>query len=356
MGASASTHPERYITNDDDYSGELQEDGVHGEWSHDEVTTLRLINFKLFKASGEFPRYPVDAHMTFDMPREDALNSFIIFISHSWLRGHPGTEGYVDPPHPDDVHHEKYRLCVEGIEKLHKSEAVTFKDIWIWLDYGCLNQNRNPTESFSLLPDIMFLSDCLFTPIVDNDGEWSYESTSYGPIVDYKASAFQTGTVGYLNRAWCRVEMFLASSLPLKNSSQRDYVFGRMKIATLDGRRPHFIYGSKESVEYAEPLELQPLDSLHFNKYNPLRGNLTRPEDEPVIQALTQHYIIPLMNRPKPGYVGSRNMLMQKHGVGKCTDRNGEVYEGEVRDWCMRMGYDCRCVYTCKCVIVHISG
>jgi hypothetical protein len=330
MGGSASkSYQDKYYHSDDEEEEDVST-GRNDEWSHDELTTLTLISFKRFKASGEFPRYPIDAQMTVDMPRDHVLNSYVIFISHAWLRGHPGAEGYADVPHPDSVFHEKYRLCVEGIEKIRKADAPGFEDIYLWLDYGCLNQNRNPTEMFHLLTDIIYLSDCLFTPIVDNDGSWIYEQTSFGPMVDYKADAFQTGTDAYVNRAWCRLEMFLAANLQLKNTSARDNVYGRLKIAVLDGRRPHFVYGSKESVEDRQAIELQPLDNVFFDKYSPLRGYLTKPEDEPCIAALVQTSLIPLMARVKPSYYGARNRLMQKHGRGKTVEPSGEVYDGEV--------------------------
>lgn len=329
MGGSASTkYQDKYGRSEDE--DEDASTGQTDSWVHDEVITLTLISFKRFKASGEFPRYPTDSQMTVDMPRKNVLNSFVVFISHSWLRGFPGTEGFADIPHPDSINHEKYRLCVEGIEKIRKADAPGFEDIYLWLDYGCLNQNGNPTDMFHLLTDIIFLSDCLFTPIVDSDGSWIYEETSFGPMVDYKADAFQTGTTAYVNRAWCRLEMFLASNLPLKNTSARDNVYGRLKSAVLDGRRPHFVYGSQESVDGRQAIELQPLENVFFEKYSPLRGYLTHPEDEPCIAALVQHDLIPLMARVKPSYYGARNRLMQKHGKGRTVEPNGEVYDGEV--------------------------
>eukprot|EP00602_Paraphysomonas_sp_CaronLab_P002492 CAMPEP_0185038210 /NCGR_PEP_ID=MMETSP1103-20130426/33600_1 /TAXON_ID=36769 /ORGANISM="Paraphysomonas bandaiensis, Strain Caron Lab Isolate" /LENGTH=361 /DNA_ID=CAMNT_0027576541 /DNA_START=537 /DNA_END=1619 /DNA_ORIENTATION=+ len=175
----------------------------------------------------------------------------------------------------------------------------------------------------------MKCSDCLFTPLVDSDGSWIYEPSSFGPIVDYKAACFRDGSVGYLNRAWCRLEMFYASCVPLKNTLMRDDVARNMKVAILDGRRPHFLYGSKESVDDLDLIEMLPLELTHFSRFDPQRGYLTRSTDEPLIAELVQDELLPLLSRVRPGYRGTRNHLMQKHGRGRCVEESGDIYDGE---------------------------
>jgi hypothetical protein len=104
----------------------------------------------------------------------------------------------------------------------------------------------------------------------------------------------------------------------------------RMKLAVLDSRRPHFIYGSRESADEMEPIELFPLENASFEKLNPLRGSLTRPGDEELIQELVMTQLLPLMAVPRPGYRGGRNALLQKHGRGRHTNEAGDTYDGEV--------------------------
>ena len=52
----------------------------------------------------------------------------------------------VDPlqepkPHPDTVKHEKMELIIEACDKLMKVDCKGFNEIYLWIDYGCLNQD-----------------------------------------------------------------------------------------------------------------------------------------------------------------------------------------------------------------------
>jgi hypothetical protein len=293
------------------------------------LAELRVVPYSKFVLANEFPRFPLDDHLVTVLTHKEALTSFIIFVSHVWIRGYIRSEGFVDIPHPDNEAHDKYSLVVDGISKLISRNVLnTYEEVYLWIDYSCLNQNSFPQTAHLSLAKIIELCDCLFTPIVDDQAiDWSYEQTSFGPLVDYKAPAFQDG---YLGRAWCRLEMFLAANLPIKNSLMRDYLADRMKVAVLDKRRPHFIYGSRESVEGEDPIELFPLEKSSFDKLNPLRGYLTRSTDEPLVEEVVMTQLMPLMAKTKPGYFGSRNHLLQKHGRGRYVDEAGDSYDGEV--------------------------
>jgi hypothetical protein len=73
---------------------------------------------------GRFPRNPDDtAGMLADLNDVDLNSSLMIMISHCWLRGHPLAPGYSGQPHPDNEDNEKYALCVEAIQKAHRSMA-----------------------------------------------------------------------------------------------------------------------------------------------------------------------------------------------------------------------------------------
>ncbi len=48
---------------------------------------IRLIDFDSFVAHEEFPRYPDQKHLVTELDNIDRNNSFIIFVSHCWLRG-----------------------------------------------------------------------------------------------------------------------------------------------------------------------------------------------------------------------------------------------------------------------------
>jgi hypothetical protein len=294
---------------------------------------LRVVPYSKFVLANEFPRFPLDDHLVTVLTHKEILNSFIVFVSHVWLRGYVRSDGFVDIPHPDNDTHDKYSLAVEGIGKLISRNVLEtlHEEVYLWIDYSCLDQSSFPQAAHLSLAKIIELSDCLFTPLVDDQAiDWTYDQTSFGPLIDYKSSAFQDGTCGYLGRAWCRLEMFLAANLPIKNSLMRDSLADRMKVAVLDRHRPHFIYGSRESVEGEDPIELFPLENSSFDKLNPLRGYLTRATDEALIQEVVVTQLMPLMARTKSGYLGTRNLLLQKHGRGRYVDDAGDIYDGEV--------------------------
>jgi hypothetical protein len=52
----------------------------------------------------------------------------LIFISHGWLTGFAGAEGWDGRPHPDNAEGGKYELIVEGVEKMLKALAPGMKN------------------------------------------------------------------------------------------------------------------------------------------------------------------------------------------------------------------------------------
>jgi hypothetical protein len=115
--------------------------------------------------------------------------SLFVFVSHCWLRGWSGAEGYnvSEGPHPDNAVGDKYALCVEGIEKMLKTLAPGMKECFLWCDYGCIDQSKDPAGELKQLDKIMELCDCVFTPIYDKDHhKWELESTNL--IRDFKST------------------------------------------------------------------------------------------------------------------------------------------------------------------------
>ena len=89
------------------------------------------------------------------------------------------------------------------------------KECYIWLDFGCMDQNGNPAGELKQLDMIMQICDCVFTPIHDPD----WQSWELGTVLDiyedYKSKLWNEGEYSYVNRGWCRVEMFYAANIPL---------------------------------------------------------------------------------------------------------------------------------------------
>ena len=73
--------------------------------------------------------------------------------------------GFDGRPHPDNADHEKYTLCVDGITQLKANCASILPFCYVWLDFGCINQNGNPAGELKQLDKIVQSSDCIFTPI-----------------------------------------------------------------------------------------------------------------------------------------------------------------------------------------------
>lgn len=293
---------------------------------------IRLISLTELIKHCEFPRYPLDEHRTELLTRHDLLSSFVVFISHVWLRGSPSMPGYDGNAHPDTDDHEKYKLTVEALIKIHRIYAPGFDSIYIWFDYGCIDQNGNPSKSCSILSDVIYFSDCLLTPLVDDTADkWEYNTSSscFNALNDYLAPSFRHGSQAYLNRSWCRLEIFFASFLPVKNTSWRGEVSTDMKTFQLNGQRPHFLFGSKESYDSSDPVLMEPFTKDMLELYDPTRGQLTHSSDEEVIRSLVENELMMLLKKPRPCYVGERNKLLQKHGKGYTVHENGDIYEGE---------------------------
>ena len=97
------------------------------------------------KASGTFPRYPgnEDVIVTLDQLTPAIYNlSLIASISHCWLRGLSGAEGWDGRPHPDNAictPGEKYAVYIEGLQMIKQQLASGMDRCYVWLDFGCID-------------------------------------------------------------------------------------------------------------------------------------------------------------------------------------------------------------------------
>lgn len=55
---------------------------------------ILFLNFDDLKNMNSFARCPENTDLTVDLESIDRNNSFLVFISHCWLRGHPAAEGW----------------------------------------------------------------------------------------------------------------------------------------------------------------------------------------------------------------------------------------------------------------------
>ena len=314
---------------------------------------IRLIDFKLFKLLTAFPRYPENKDLCENIDTVDRKTSFIVFISHCWLRGWSGAPGWDGRPHPDTATADKFKLCVAGIQDLLGSSGMAKGacSCYIWLDFGCMDQDGNPAGELKQLDEIVRNADCIFTPI---HSENMNTSTSFKNLFDdYLASAWNEGPYSYIHRGWCRVEMFYAANIPvIEDITRAEVLFQHgLKKKVLESVRPHLLYGTSEFSNGRSPIILPPLQNSYYDKLNPIFGNITVATDRLKIEELYEQ-LKPHFKIAKEDYIGSYDhegyksdngeyfypdgaiykgswLKDKKHGSGKWIFADGAVYEGE---------------------------
>lgn len=299
------------------------------------LSSIRLIDLKHLEALKTFPRYPENKDLTItlnQLTQEEYDRILIVFISHCWLRGWSGAEGWDGRPHPDSVNDDKYWLCLSGIQSIKRGMAPDMEKVYIWLDFGCIDQDGDPAGELKLLDKIVQISDCIFTPLYDKSyEEWDYPAggwTNY--FEEYKAPAWTGNPFSYVERGWCRVEMFYAANIPVLQDSEerRNKMRAGLKFQREQNRRPHIMYGTKEHYRMNDPKILPPLQNTYFEQYHPEKGSLTKDSDRQHIIKLVQD-LKPYMKFVEEGYEGEYNENDERHGHGIYRYEDGDVYEGE---------------------------
>jgi hypothetical protein len=289
----------------------------------DDLSPIRYINLSDLRKLSSFPRYPENADICVNEDDIDRSISLVIFISHCWLRGWDGAAGWDGRPHPDNANHDKFALILEAIDKHLIRQAPGMKEVYVWIDYGCINQNADPAGELKQLDKIVQSCDLVLTVIADSyDNEWkSWEliPSVRGFLYDYRSKAWSDGQYAYLNRCWCRVEMMYAANVPLSEDTadrSKHFTAGLLE-AVKANRRPHYLYGTREKMSNGAPISLPPLRNTFFEEYNPLTGSITKESDRCKIKELIgalQPYID--ANKVTKGYVGERSAAGQMHGHG----------------------------------------
>jgi len=310
----------------------------HHSFDEISLSTIRLIDFEKFKAFGGFPRYPDNKDITIVLNEFIESNlyddSLIVFVSHRWLRSWDGAEGWDVRAHPDDAKGSKFQLCIDGIERLKSSQASEMKYCYLWIDYSCIDQDNNAMGELKLLDKITQICDIIFTPIYDPHPESLKLSSSYFNHFERYA---MTGWIGtdhsYVNRGWCRIEMFYAANIPLllsiptSNDDAINHECSRVNkfqnglaFHCKEGRRPHMMYSSYHVYQRIEPAMLTPLQNSWFDEYNPVNGHLSTESDREIIRGLVE---------PLKPFMKTVNL---KHGQGKYIHATGDFYEGEYKN------------------------
>jgi hypothetical protein len=288
---------------------------------------LRFIDFDDLKQRRAFPRFPDGQCPTIDLARIERSDSFVVFLSHNWLRGWYGASGWSGYAHPDDDGDEKFHLTIEAVERVKRNMAPGMMKCYVWVDFCCINQDGNPADELNNLPSIIQACDCILTPVVDKDH-------AYVPFFEWKGSFLESYCAKswslYLTRAWCRLEMLLCANLEL-NQLQRErkridkFDLG-IKFAFQCNRRPHLLYGSREKALGFAPYILEPLQNEFAEKFAPLAGAVTNEDDKEKLKMFLVNFPV---NKVSNRYEGELNTAGFKHGQGKLTTVGGHCYDGE---------------------------
>ena len=129
---------------------------------------VRLIPFDIFKQLGQMPRCPENRDILVNYEDTIRDESLYIFMSHCWLRGWSGAPGWDGRPHPDTSNHDKYQLMVAAVEKI-MSSLTTMSKCYIWLDFGCIDQDAAACDELRMLDKIVGVCDLILTNVHDCD-------------------------------------------------------------------------------------------------------------------------------------------------------------------------------------------
>ena len=311
----------------------LKKEAKIGHLSGEEDETLPPIVFydlDDLKMLGRFPRSPENKVLQNKLVDIDRNDAGFIFLSHCWLRGYSGAEGWDGRPHPDTATHDKMQLTIEACEKMRKSHFHGVSKVYLWLDYGCIDQDASACLELKMLDKIIASCDMVLTPIHDKGlGDWFDEIMKKGVsnwFDQYGSPAWKEGMHSYLNRGWCRVEMMYATNIPLMESSPERL----SKLSPLlRQRRVQVIYGSNEQKRNMQPVVLPPMNNSWFDMYSPEKGNLTKESDRVHVKRLVDQ-IRHLITKTEEKYEGEYNEDGKKHGKGTYTYASGAVYVGDL--------------------------
>mmetsp|Transcript_59587 Transcript_59587/g.141783 ORF Transcript_59587/g.141783 Transcript_59587/m.141783 type:complete len:461 (+) Transcript_59587:135-1517(+) len=295
---------------------------------------IKFLDLEDMVRVGRIPRCGSDTSFIHPMTGEKNMNlakdahdfpvghTLFMFVSHRWVR--PASIA----GHPDDEHNHKCELITKAARSMVGKQALAPEGfgVAIWMDYACVDQDRSPSaELVDHLQQVIERCDLMLTPIVDPEhGKW--EQVDHDLFQGYLAPAWKE----YWGRAWCRTEALLAATAPLHDGTRRAEIFGHGALykALQAGRRPHFLYGTKELHMDRPPKSLPPLMNSFFQQYSPETGLLTKESDRVLIQTITRNARKNAVDQ-KEMYEGGVDDQGLKHGNGTHTCPDGSVYVGQ---------------------------
>jgi hypothetical protein len=328
--------------------------GIHEGYETSKLPDIKFLPFDTLCELTSFPRCPDRNELTVSIDDIDKEDSLIIFVSHCWWRENDSSSSSATSSRIDSPNADQFRLCVQGISLLRTNFAGGLSNCYVWIDYSCLNQEDRPANEIIDvgLGRILETCDCIFTPLFDADSDaWSYPEIWRNKHEEYMSCSWRGNDSAYLNRAWCRMELFYNTVTPLSDQislAKRSKFSSTLLHNHVEGKRPQFLYGSKEYTEEMLPLVVPPLALSFFESYHPMRGSMTYEADREIIEKLVSSLqeeirsfemaseangavIIPSYEDSESRgdvYEGEflNNMM---HGKGVFRYANGNIYEGD---------------------------
>jgi hypothetical protein len=131
----------------------------------------------------------------------------------------------------------------------------------------------------------------MLLPIVDSCPQsWSVDTHSgtvkeiKDAFSDYRAPAF----IEYLERGWCRLEMFFNAHMPIISRRKKLFCGPLRRVMEEEGRRPHLLFGTREKERGEAPMILRALRDDEFSRFHPAHGDLHKVTDKEIIGAYVQ--------------------------------------------------------------------
>jgi len=211
---------------------------------------------------GKLPRSDAAAEdLVFADSRPDS-DMKIVFMSHRWMR----PDSNKSRAHPDDAKGSKFSVLLRGLRFLASEQGWEEEDLHVWCDFMCIDQKNHDLKlkGIKSLRAYVAKSDAFLVPAMKGFGYhgggkvWAHYITEYG------------------ERAWCRLEVFVAWAAALMKGLQTPPIYA------MDAKNAKNVGGSKGSSKGAI--------SLHAVRYSyradhlPSNGVLFSEDDREMIR------------------------------------------------------------------------
>jgi len=282
------------------------------------VFMLPLEELRRSATSMKFPIYRRDLSRLVNLQHVRRPESFLVFLS----RRNDGSRR-------DSA--EEFKHCLAAVEYLYENSAFGMENCYVWYD----SLAENDDNYFSVLDYVMSSSDCVVTPVFDNEFAAVVKPKPNGrkPILQCD------GIILDEHMQWqkSRVEMYYAAYMPCTLDPQRmRELRGDLYVALSTFGRPHFLFNT-DSPHKICPISMLPYThaGLDVAICSPKVGqsknlNMQKAKWDALATFLEAHYVPPNYERAR--YQGAKDDEGLFCGHGKLFFENGGVYAGEFRD------------------------